>query len=604
MNRSVFTFDRKSLVLGPAAALLAASGCLAEEGTPEGDPAGEVATSEAQSALASEYTINANQRIVYAAGLYYSQPDVAFNQYAEASFSNGCNGVMIGPSVFFTAAHCGGGTVTLTFRTYRTAHSAFSDTEAFTCQSMSQTFIDTDSALYHCLPNAAGQKPGDKYGYVDFDVTPPVNGQQIYSISANLQGTPGVAHDQRMYANGQVTNNAGIGHWFAPTGAPNTGVEMNLWGEGGMSGSPHFSAATHRMIIAPLSTAGGWSRNALSMRDLLYWGYHDPAYDPNAQGPTVDTAVVSSLGLTPATYYGWADKNLDWEFDLQYDLERLRGESRRDWYYLGFESQRRNALWDPTANTSIDLANRWARINRTSGTGFTDALWHHRLNLQAGTYRITFMTNTQASQYSGSLWVGLRAGAAFYAGEYVGNTVGSGWQMHTVEVTASVDNLSVAFGLNGTADILLSAVSIVKINASMDFDTSDKRWNWRNDIDGSRAVVVPDGRTTGTPNWAVRVAPPATVGYPVRNRQLALAAGRTYQICFDARRETAGGTAQLQLRVVSGGTQVVTSTVTPGSAWGTYCTGTFTPGSDDNNLQIRLASGDAPFLVDNLTIWQ
>jgi ELWxxDGT repeat protein len=45
-------------------------------------------------------------------------------------------------------------------------------------------------------------------------------------------------------------------------------------------------------------------------------------------------------------------------FDVQQDLERLRGENKRDWYYLGFESERRNALWDvDTTYTSIDAAN-------------------------------------------------------------------------------------------------------------------------------------------------------------------------------------------------------------------------------------------------------
>ncbi|WP_441286143.1 hypothetical protein ACSRUE_27275 [Sorangium sp. KYC3313] len=133
-----------------------------------------------------------------------------------------------------------------------------------------------------------------------------------------------------------------------------------------MSGSPHFNAANGKMIIAPLSTAcsaGCWGRNALSMRDLLYSGYVNPSFDPAAQGPTVNVSLVTSLGLTPANYYGWADKELDWEFDIQRDLERLRGEARRDWYNLGFDSQRRNALWDLTALATLDVANRWARNN-------------------------------------------------------------------------------------------------------------------------------------------------------------------------------------------------------------------------------------------------
>ena len=37
-------------------------------------------------------------------------------------------------------------------------------------------------------------------------------------------------------------------------------------------------------------------------------------------------------------------------------------------------------------------------------------------------------------------------------------------------------------------------------------------------------------------------------------------------------------------------------------SWTNYCTATFTPASDDNNLQIRMMGGDSAFLVDNITI--
>jgi hypothetical protein len=598
MNRKLDIISIRIFV-GSAAAVFAASGCMTD-----GDDGAEIG--KAESALTAEMVISANQEIVNAAGLYYANPDIAANQYAEASLGY-CNGVMIGPNVYFTAAHCGGGPTSISFRTYRNGSTASSDTESFTCDAMEQTYNDTDGVLFYCWPNAAGENPGDKYGYVDFDVTPPTVGQQIYSISANNWNTGPLPFDTRLFANGQITSVTDTG-WFAPSSAPNTAVAMNLWGEPGMSGSPHFSAANHHMIIAPLSTApptGGWNRNALSMRDLLYWGYVNPGFDPSVQGPTVNVSLVTSLGLTPGSYYGWADKELDWEFDIQHDLERQRGETRRDWYFLGFDSQRRNALWDPTTLATFDVANRWAHISRPSGTGYSDALAHNKLNLAAGNYRVSLMTYTQASQFSSSLWVGLKSGSSFIAGEYVPNTVGSGWQMHTIEVTAPSDGLSLMFGVYGTADILVSAVSVVKSTAVMDFDTFDKRTNWRNDIDGSRAMVVPDGRVTGTPNWAVRVTTPATTGYPVRNRQLTLAGGRPYRICFDARREVVAGVpgwAQAELRVMSGGVLATSTTVYLSTSWTSSCTATFTPPSDDNNLQIRLVAGDSPFVLDNIAI--
>lgn len=563
----------------------------------------------AAEALLGSEAYNGSAAIVYAANQYYTNPDMAVSQWAEASFHGNyyCNGVMIGPNIYFTASHCGApANVQILFRTYRNGSTASSDTEAFTCNQLIQTYNDTDGSLFYCAPNAVGQNPGDKYGYVDFDVSTPTVGQQVYSISANPTENGSVPWDARMYVTGQVASTSD-NNWHVPNADPNTGMNMNLWGELGMSGSPHFNAANHKMIIAPLSVgpggSGGWWRLALSMRSLLYWGFVNPNYNPNAQGPTVNTAFVQSLGLNPSSYYGWADEELDWEFDIQRDLERLRGEARRGWYSLGFESQRRNALWDPVSGmTSFDVNNRWARILRSSGSGFTDALSHRKLNLQAGTYRLTVMTYTSSAAYSSSLWVGFKSGGSYVSGQYVPNTVGSGWQMHTLYITAPSDNAELTFGAYGTADILLSAVSLVKQGDVMDFDTFDKRTNWRNDITGGRALVVPDGRTTGTPNWAVVLRAPATSGYPVRNRQLALDANRSYRICFDARRPSSTGSAQAELRVVSGGTVATSTQRYVGTSWANYCTSTFVPPSDDNNLQIRLMSGDAAFYVDNITI--
>jgi hypothetical protein len=136
----------------------------------------------------------------------------------------------------------------------------------------------------------------------------------------------------------------------------------------------------------------------------------------------------------------------------------------------------------------------------------------------------------------------------------------------------------------------------------MDFDTFDKRFNWRNDITGGRAVIVPDGRTTGTPNWAARLDSTATTGYPLRNRQLAMDAGHQYQICYDAYRTSAGGTAQVEMRVLSAGASAVSGTSTITTSWATYCLSSFTPSSDDNNLQIRLASGNSEVFIDNIAI--
>ncbi|WP_437767117.1 hypothetical protein WMF27_20865 [Sorangium sp. So ce281] len=184
------TMSKHFFRTAPLLGILVTTGCAATAGVDELD---DEPVGEAESALAAEMTLSPNQRIVNAACLYTANPDVAVSQFAEASPGGYCNGVMIGPNVFFSAAHCGGGPTTITFRTYRNGSTAVSDTEGFTCDAMAQTFNDTDGVLFFCWPNAAGENPGDTYGDVDFDVSPPVVGQQIYSISANNQQNGGLA---------------------------------------------------------------------------------------------------------------------------------------------------------------------------------------------------------------------------------------------------------------------------------------------------------------------------------------------------------------------------------------------------------------------------
>jgi hypothetical protein len=115
-------------------------------------------------------------------------------------------------------------------------------------------------------------------------------------------------------------------------------------------------------------------------------------------------------------------------------------------------------------------------------------------------------------------------------------------------------------------------------------------------------MIVPDGRTTGTPNWAARLDSTATTGYPLRNRQLAMEFGQPYQICYDAYRTSSSGSAQVEMRVLSAGVSAVSGTSTIGTSWANYCLPSFTPSSDDNNLQIRLASGNSEVFIDNITI--
>src|SRR5262249_28951046 len=157
-------------------------------------------------------------------------------------------------------------------------------------------------------------------------------------------------------------------------------------------------ASNHRITVGPTSTAvsdaaGRW---ALSSKTYFERGSVD-GWTDSAQVfySGVHDATLASLGLGGSYYVGRLDKNHNYLFDVQEDLERLRGENRRDWYFLGFNSERRNALWwIDNQYTSFDTSNQIANLNVTypSIMGGWTVLAHRHLPLDNNTkYRITFM---------------------------------------------------------------------------------------------------------------------------------------------------------------------------------------------------------------------
>ena len=90
-----------------------------------------------------------------------------------------CTGQMVSPTVVMTAAHCQmitpGGVnppVWIVFRTYHNQDMFdFTDDEFMCAWSWAQNSFyasNSDILLFRCEPNALGEKPGDKYGYVDY----------------------------------------------------------------------------------------------------------------------------------------------------------------------------------------------------------------------------------------------------------------------------------------------------------------------------------------------------------------------------------------------------------------------------------------------------
>jgi hypothetical protein len=166
--------------------------------------------------------------------------------------------------------------------------------------------------------------------------------------------------------------------------------------------------------------------------------------------------------------------------------------------------------------------------------------------------------------------------------------------------------------VNGTLDANLTALSVIKDGAVMDFDSGDKRFSWRNDNTGGRGLILPDGNTTAaTPNWAGYAIPTtgraANTDWPLRNREFGLVGGDWYQLCADVRAQTitpAGDTANRVIRVLSAGSEVTRVSARPSTSWSTVCTPAFGTPSSDNNVQVGFddPSARVGFYVDNVRI--
>jgi len=656
-----------------------------EEQVPEGPQPAEIR-------IATERCGGIADRVYW----HYYDPDVTLRSYAAVDHG-GCSGTMIGPNTMLTAAHCGPGTRTdITFRAYRSAGDACGGTdpgrqtgETFDCEYLLYSFADSDLSILFCDPNDHGENPGDKYGYLDFDVvtgpdrvfdyaasrsTKLVPGTELYSVWTNPLDDIGGQH--MLYSQGSLTDPNVPDAWFNPVvdpggfackkgscvGGPNPGllcnaelddnacgdggicvtrptrnicVETDLWSNPGASGSSHIARQTHRLLLGPLSTGplDAPNRQQLSIADYLYWGWADPVYTdcPDPIDDHVNRDFLSGLGISdPTVYYGSVDKNQDGIFDVQHDLERLFGEGQRDWYWLGFESVRRNALWDywtaplcpgcpsPVTFDTSDPVTGVIQVNTvgSSAPGYLPILSHDRLNLRPDRfYRISFMANVSEVTQQVPVRVCLRS---IGPDDCVTLDMPTGiWTMRVARLWAG-PAASLEFSVKSGTRVSLVAVSVVEDGAEMDFDTHDKRYTWRNQNTGGRGLIWPNGEVEGVMDvltWAgvVRRDPlrPGTDDYPLRNRQMAVQGGYDYRTCFShrkAERDPLTGSISGIVRTnnESGSIPGSATLFAPGDSWTTECTDWFSVPSDDNNLQFGVFTADAnaagAYLVDRVLV--
>jgi hypothetical protein len=570
---------------------------------------------------------------------YGENQDITQASYAAPSV-DGCSASMIGPNILMTAGHCGfwdaSGNLpdkNATFKTYRFERSAGANTETFRCHPLLSTWGSRsaayDLALMYCDPNGFGENPGDKYGYLDLDTSAPTVGQALYSPWANDLVDTGEP-DARLYSAGSVAS------LMTSTSDPFT--HLTMWGQPGASGSPHLNAANHRILVGPLSTAAGMSRNAISMKYYVEQGSSIGDSSPGYFAPRQNSILLIKKlpGLfanepNPGVYHnlarytGLVDRRTkdangpNHLFDVQEDLELAAGETARDVYHLGFESERRNNLWTVLPGASIDAPKRMVHASRNGGT--QTVLTHSHLPLVAGkTYRVSVMTNTSTTSEAFGLRLSLRTRGTSTIEDYgfVTTPAGAGWQLSAFTLRAETNGPELDVATRGATTLDIAAIEVIEDGAIVDFDSFDERFDFRNDNTGGRAKVLPDGRDDGSgrPNWAAVVTPDSSrardADWPVRNRALALVKGESYRLCFDVieNRKTVGGDsvpAPGVARVVSGGNAVLSFAFPTSRAWSHVCTTGFSVPSGDNNVTFgtSLASNGTigvGYYLDNLQV--
>ncbi len=564
------TFDRYCALFTTSLAL---GGCAFDPATPEDLLEEEVAGT--QEAISVERTGGIAEVV---ASRYLFDGDVASTSYASpAVFTGGdsaptCSGAMIGPNVLMTAAHCGiRDSIKIEFRGYADANRTRPFVDAFRCSYMLQTFDKTDLVLYWCAPNGA-DNPGDVYGYLDFETRAPAIGDDVYSLWTNPVGSTGT---HLLYSEGEVTSVTHTG-WFTEGTA--TGTTTSTWSDHGSSGSPQLDANTHRILIGPTSTgtADGSGRNALSIARYFSRGSVD------SDAADINSTLLTSLGLTPASYRGSVDEDRDQLFDVVEDAERYAGENAKRQFYLGFDSARRRAFWTHGGDVTIDPTFAYAHIERPVDPfrpGQAVVLRYDRLSLAAGrTYRVSFYSAPISPPNAAAMNVVLinRAGSVV-ARTPVATPITS--IVPRAVVITNPTSAPATLGFEAYSGYVgnIRDVAVLENGTALDFDSYDDRLGWTDASRGGRAITIPESAR----DWAGvadRPGPSTVTSYTLRRNVVPIQSGVLSRICFDARSIGSTPSGNFAAARVTVGTGTVTSmTFRPGATYATFCTPDFAP---------------------------
>ncbi|GAA1042841.1 hypothetical protein GCM10009557_69750 [Virgisporangium ochraceum] len=435
------------------------------------------------------------------------------NSHAVGWLNGNCTGAMVSPHLFMTAAHCGGpgwsGSVrflSLDEDAARPGPAAQQWGPAYHARVLPWQSFGTatgggDTVLWQVSNGPDGVAPGVRHGMVELSETEVAVGDEAYS----LWGNPVERYDgQRLdwtilHSAGRATARQVV-DWRGPT------TDYSIYGAPGGSGSPIFGGAKHGHRVIGVTSCGpspeGGSRCAADTTHFVR--QHD------AERNAVLDAIEYDWLLTEPT--------------MPFRLDQ-------------FDTAPKRAQWVPFPNGGGSIGTEsgtWA-AKATATTAPADSLWHRTARfLPRTTYRFSAVVRGTTAGASG--FVKLR-GDGGPADPSVTLTPGTAWARVTGRfTTGDSPNHRFVLGANAGSTVFFRDVAITQESAAFTFDSGEERRTW--ETAGSSHLTSWGVADAHDFSGVVAGPVPATTGWGLRNRYVALRPHRTYELTFTARHVT------------------------------------------------------------------
>lgn len=570
-----------------------------------------------------------------ALGLAGAGPDELFWSYSTGRMGIGtCSATFVGPHLLLGAGHCGWPSPVFITAFYSEG-SPFADIqETVSCETLIENHTIGDFRFMWCdsVSTLGGRQipPGEVFGMGEFDFEQVSLDQEVWSSWWNKDcygQTPSACReDVLVYSPGIITG-------FNPQGPSVEFFQTNQRVTFGASGSAvwtQIDGSDHRIVGAGLATlgcgmdsAGCKDSNRASMKDLLAKG--DMDYANNTNG--MDLSILQNRGLVDSSrgwsfddYKGPIDSHpKDGFFDVMTRLDEVYGINGGDTAWLGFESPRRNHMWQVAVPADVTFydKSRFVWIDY-SGPGNETVMTMPKVVTGGYSQRVSVMINTDTAGSPTALSIEFEGATA--TGQQttsidIPTVPTGGWVMHTDTVTLPALDVEIRIKANSDFQGSLSSLTFVTQNSWNHFGTHSERLNWRNNETGERAWILPHGmpRYFDSVGWAGLVFDQdqnTQYDYTLRNRQLAIDPNDHYLVCFHVRSYPASANAAGDGIVevgsgASGGNQNAFQYVFPLTpSWTYHCSPPLQAAGSDSLLKFGHIQGNPNYLVDSVRLVQ